>query len=94
MFDQLGINPNVNRLKVAGDLCHLHTRNGLVALVNALFSFDSVKSVVQVRMKDDGSVDRSRILGVEISLRTIEFQHISNIEMKLKERERKGMVIV
>ena len=63
-------------------------------LVNTLFSFNFVKSVVQVRMKEDSSVDRTKILGVEISLRTVEIKNISNIETKLKELSNKGILIV
>ena len=63
-------------------------------LVNTLFVFNFVKSVVQVRVKDNSPVDRTKILGTEISLRTIEFQNIPNIETKLKELEEKGIVII
>ena len=63
-------------------------------LVNTLFVFNFVKSVVQVRVKDNSPVDRTKILGTEISLRTIEFQNIPNIETKLMELEEKGIVIM
>jgi len=64
-----------------------------VVLVNALFVFSFVKSVVQVRAKDNIGMERTQILGTEISLRTIEFQNIPNIEKKLKELEEKGILI-
>ena len=68
----------------------MYSREGLVALANALFVFDVVKSVVQVRTKEDVAVDRTKIYGTEISLRTIEFQNVPNIEPSLKELEEKG----
>jgi hypothetical protein len=78
-------------LTIAGDLCQLHIRNGLVELVNALFSFSFMKSVVQVQMQEDNSMDRSKILGVELSLRTVEFKGITNINKTLKELNAKGI---
>jgi hypothetical protein len=92
MFDQLGINPSVDYLIVAKDLCQVHIRNDLVVLINTLFSFSFMKSVVQTRMEEDKLLNHNiENFGVEVSLRTVEFQGIKNIEMKLKELSRKGM---
>ena len=39
VFDKMGTDSNVDYLSVAGDLCQLHIRKGLVELVNTLFSY-------------------------------------------------------
>ena len=56
-----------------------------------LFSFSFMKSVVQMRMEEDKLMYRDQAFGVEVSLRTVEFQGIENIATKLKELSMKGM---
>ena len=76
--------------RLGGDLFQLHTRNGLVELVYTLFSHTFLKSVVQVQ--GDNSMDRSKVFGVELCLRTMEFQDIDDIDQRLKEFSAKGNI--
>lgn len=81
---------------IGGDLNHLHNRSGLVGLCNRLFRAPTLKTVVQVRREPEDSSsteDRSNIRGVGISLRTVEFEDIANIDDKLEELGKEGRPI-
>jgi len=79
-------------LTVGKDMYHLHIREGLVELFNRLFRYPTMKSVVQVLSKSgDTSIDRTKVRGVEVSLRSLEFKGIQDIDETLGELDRNGV---
>jgi hypothetical protein len=78
---------------VGGDLEYLHIRNGLGELFSAMFMTRTLRSVVQVRAErqDKSMEDHSKIRGVEIDLRTLEFKGLQDIEGKLDELTKQGI---
>ena len=92
MFDRVGLTQMwIIYLTVAGDLHQLQVRKGLVELVNTIFSFSFMKSVEQVQVPEDESMDYNNVHGVKLILRTIELERVENIETKLKELSKKGL---
>ena len=71
----------------------LHERNGLGELFNSLFMCHALKGVVQVRAprQDKMSVDPAQIRGVEVQLRSIQFEGLQDVEQKLAELSKSGI---
>ena len=71
---------------------HLHERNGLAEFLTSIFTTRTLKGVTQVRSPRDDKqrTDLSNVKGVEIDLRTVQFNGIRDIQTKLDELERKG----
>jgi hypothetical protein len=71
---------------------HLHVRNGLGELFQSLFMFRTIRSIVQVRVvrQDKSMEDNSKVRGVELDLRSIQFKGVENIEEKLDDLTRRG----
>jgi hypothetical protein len=72
----------------------LNVRNGLGELFNSLFLCRTMKTVVQVRTvrQDKPDEDHSLTRGVSVVLRSIQFQGIHDIEGKLRDFERQGIL--
>ena len=79
---------------VSEDLQFLKKRNGLGELMSALFLMRSQRSIVQVRCarQDKSMEDHTKIRGVEVQLRTIQFKGVQDIEAKLEELSKRGMI--
>jgi hypothetical protein len=71
---------------------HLRARNGLGEFFTSVFTTRTLKGVTQVRIPRDDkqTTDHSNVKGVEVDLRTVQFNGIPDIETKLDELERKG----
>jgi len=72
----------------------LHARNGLGELFNSIFMNRCVKSVVQVRSvrQDKSEEDFTKIRGIEVRLRTIQFGGVQNIQEKLNNLSNQGIL--
>lgn len=81
--------------RVGSDLQFLNTRNGLVEFFNVLFMCRTMKSVVQVRAvrQDKSMEDHSKLRGTEVSLKSVQFQAVQDIEQKLSDLQKHGMSI-
>jgi len=81
---------------VSEDLQFLKKRNGMGELMSALWLMRSMRSIVQVRCgrQDKSMEDHTKIRGVEIQLRTIQFKGVEDIEAKLEGLSKQGMSVV
>lgn len=72
---------------------YLHIRNGLGELFTALYMVRTLRAVVQTRVvrQDKSMEDHSKIRGVEVSLRSIQFKGVQDIEEKLDILTKKGL---
>jgi len=79
-------------LMVGENLDHQSIRHGLVELFNSVFTYRTLKTVVQTRTtrQDKSLEDHSKLRGVEVTLRSVEFEGVTNIEEKLLELTRQG----
>ena len=79
-------------LMVGENLDHQTIRHGLVELFNSVFTYRTLKTVVQTRTtrQDKSMEDHSKLRGVEVTLRSVEFEGVTNIEEKLLELTRQG----
>lgn len=86
LFDSVGITLITKVLIVVDDITYLHSRNGLVELFNVLFMCRSLKQVVQTRTarQDKSMEDFIKIKGAEVSLRTIQFDGVEDIDERIK----------
>jgi hypothetical protein len=77
---------------VSGDLEFLKKRNGLGELITALWLCRTMRSVVQVRYarQDKSMEDYTKIKGVEVHLRTIQFKGLEDIQGKLADLTKQG----
>jgi hypothetical protein len=78
---------------VGENLEHQNSRHGLVEMFNSVFTCRTLKSVVQTRTvrQDKSMEDYSKIRGVEVTLRSLQFDGVTNIEEKLLDLTREGM---
>jgi hypothetical protein len=67
-------------------MTYLRTRNGLAELCNVLFMCRTMKQVIQTRTarQDKSMEDFNKIKGTEVTLRTMQFDGIMDIEQRLK----------
>jgi hypothetical protein len=72
---------------------HLGARNGLGEFFTSIFTTRTLKGVTQVRtpIDDKQTTDLSNVKGVDVDLRTVQFNGIPDIQTKLDELERKGL---
>ena len=89
-FDALSTPLTTGLLTLGNDLYQSRTRGGLVSLCNTLFRLRSLKSVVQLRT-DASANNFLKVRGVEVSLRSLEFDAIDDIDSKLNELELEGV---
>jgi|SRR5579859_6458283 len=82
------------RLMTGEDMGFLKVRNGCVEFLNMLFMTRTLNQVVQTRVarQDKSMEDQSKVRGVEVTLRTLQFKAINNIEEKLAEWSREGLI--
>jgi hypothetical protein len=71
---------------------NVKVRNGLSELFSLIFMIRTVKSVVQVRAprQDKTQEDATKIRGVEVALRSLEFKEVDDIGEKVKSLEEQG----
>ena len=72
----------------------LRVRNGLGELFSALYMTRSLRSVVQVRAarQDKSMEDYSKIRGVEVDLRSLQFKGVQDIEATLDDLTKKRSI--
>ena len=93
LFDSVSTVPCSRSLLMEGDdMEHVRVRNGFGELCNSLFMTRTMRTIVQVRVlqQDKSMEDYSKVRGVEVDLRSIQFKGIPNIEDKLDELTNKG----
>jgi hypothetical protein len=72
---------------------HQTVRHGLVELFNSVFMCRTLKTVVQTRTtrQDKSMEDHSKLRGVEVTLRSLQFDGVTNIEERLLDLTRDGI---
>lgn len=79
---------------MAGEnLEHQSARPGLVELFNSVFTCRTLKTVVQTRTArvEKSMEDHSKLRGVEVTLRSVQFEGVTNIGEKLLDLTREGV---
>ena len=93
IFDSVSMSPVPHSCLTEGeDMNPLRVRNGLGELFSALYMTRSLRSVVQVRSarQDISMEDYTKIRGVEVDLRSLQFKAVQNIEATLDDLTKKG----
>ena len=93
IFDSVSMITLSNSGLIEGeDMEHLRVRNGLGELFSALYMTRSLRSVVQVRAarQDKSMEDYSKIRGVRVDLRSLQFNGVQEIEAILDDLTKKG----
>ena len=77
---------------VGENLEHQKARPGLVELFNSVFTYRTLKTVVQTRTarREKSMEDHSKLRGVEVRLQSLQFDGVTNIEEKLLDLTREG----
>ena len=93
IFDSVSLIPFSDPSLIEGeDMEPLRVRNGLGELFSALYMTRSLRSVVQVRAarRDKSMEDYSKIRGVAVDLRSLQFNGVQDIEATLNDLTKKG----
>jgi hypothetical protein len=93
IFDSVSMIPLSDSNLIEGeDMEHLRVRNGLGELFSALYMTRSLRSVIQVHTarQDKSMQDYSKIRGVEVDLRSLQFNGVQDIEATLDDLTKKG----
>ncbi len=93
IFDSISIPVFEWEIIVGDNLEHQNARHGLVELFNSVFTCRTLKSVAQTRTvrQDKSMEDHSKIRGVEVTLRSLQFDGVTKIEEKLSDLTREGI---